>query len=61
MCRARKFVVGQTMKVVVEHESNNNVIYLMFISGQYKQCEILTPMTRVISKKTGEALYCIKG
>jgi hypothetical protein len=61
ICRARNLAVEQTIKLDVAHESNKYVINLRFVAGQYKQREILTLMTRVISKKTGEELYCIKG
>ena len=61
MCKARNLALSQTIKLVVAHESNNNGMYLRPVPGQSKQREIFMPMTRVISKRLGEALYCIKG
>jgi len=61
MCRARNLVVGQKIMLVVAHQSNNNVIYLRPVPGEYKERHIVSPMTAVISKKTVEVLNYIRG
>jgi len=61
MCKARNLVVGQSLKLAVAHASDNRIIYLRHVPGQRNQTHLLNPMAKVISKKSGEALYCASG
>jgi len=61
MCKACNFVQGQSLKLAVVSDKDNRVIYLRPLPRSSKHGDRLTPVTKVISEKSGDALYCIAG